>query len=99
MHLLSSPQQNTTLKRRSPQTKPESQIARVLISKEMLIWEDTSKLHLVQMWWLSSVAFTQPASEPTYFIAHQSEETFIRSNNLSVCTDEAAIVPADLTLE
>lgn len=99
MHLLSSPQQNTTLKRRPPQTKPKSQIARVLISQEMLIWEDTSKLRLVQKQWLSSIAFSQPASEPTYFIAHQSEEMFIRSSNLSVCTDEAAIVPADLTLE
>lgn len=72
---------------------------RVLISTEMLIWEGTSELYLVQKQWLSSIAFSQPASEPMYFIAHQSEETFIRSSNLSVCTDEAAIVPADLNLE
>lgn len=81
------------------QTNLRAKQVRVLISKEMLIWEDTSKLHLVQKQWLSSTASSQPTSEPTYFIAHQSEEMFIRSSNLSVCTDEAAIVAADLTLK
>lgn len=94
-HLLS----RTLHYKATPANKPRSQIVRVLISKEMLIWEDTSKLHLVQKQWLFSTAFSQPTSEPTYFIAHQSEEMFIRSSNLSVCTDEAAIVAADLTLE
>lgn len=86
-------------KKKGKKIQPQSQIMRVLISAEMLIWEDTSKLHLVQKQWLSSPAFSQPASELAYFIAHQSEEMFIRSSNLSVCTDEAAIVPADLNLE
>lgn len=95
MHLLS----RTLHSKATPANKPWSQIVRVLISKEMLIWEDTSKLHLVQKQWFFSTAFSQPTSEPTYFIAHQSEEMFIRSSNLSVCTDEAAIVAADLTLE
>lgn len=95
MHLLSSLQQATTLNPLLPETKtqkPNSEGVNLQGDADL-------RRHKQTPFSPKAMAFRQPASEPTYFIAHQSEEMFIRSSKLSVCTDEAAIVPADLTLE